>query len=674
MDERIWIRWGIPLGWGARFALTALLTACQLGGEYAPFALGAVAACGGGSNGLCALLGLTVGALAFMDFVTALPCLAVGVLLYTATTAFVEHPVLVRREVVAFLGSVLFFAVECIYLFQSYNPESLWGPCLSATFLLGCATYLYRPLLDRKYTTRDQDSLLFLGITLALSLGDVMVIDLSLGRIFLSTLILFTAYQRGMSTGVGAGLTAGLMADLCAQTQGLVFAASYGLGALAAGWFSARGRTRGAMAYFGAVLLSTLAVSQEAGQWAALEALITVPVFLLLPQRLFGGKRVQSATSPPHTANQTRERMRTQLNKTASALRDLYESMGRSMAPTEESAGVVFDRAAEKVCRSCTICSVCWQKEYASTYNAFNDATPYFMERGRAMAKDFPATFSNRCIHMSDLIQALNTELSTFLLRRQYRRELDETRRSAQGQYAQLSDLLSATAAGLGAVQPAMGGNEGYQCGAALRPKSGERLCGDTLDGFETDQGTLCLLLCDGMGSGALAQKESALTVRLLRQFLQGGIDPGSALKTLNTAMELRSTQEGSFSTVDLLTCATDSGQGALYKFGAAPSYVKKGGKVRRITSSSLPVGMRPSPTAPDITQVQVEPGSFVVLISDGVADSEDDDWLMNLLAGYPGHDPQALANLILRHSPGELDDDAAVQVLYREKSLVKAV
>ena len=57
---------------------------------------------------------------------------------------------------------------------------------------------------------------------------------------------------------------------------------------------------------------------------------------------------------------------------------------------------------------------------------------------------------------------------------------------------------------------------------------------------FRTEGGLLCLLLADGMGSGEAARKESALTCRLVRQFLEAGIEPEAALKTLNSAMALR--------------------------------------------------------------------------------------------------------------------------------------
>lgn len=43
------------------------------------------------------------------------------------------------------------------------------------------------------------------------------------------------------------------------------------------------------------------------------------------------------------------------------------------------------------------------------------------------------------------------------------------------------------------------------------------------------------------------------MTVRLLREFLEAGIEPVSALRTLNAALMLRGEEGGSFTTIDLL-------------------------------------------------------------------------------------------------------------------------
>ena len=203
----------------------------------------------------------------------------------------------------------------------------------------------------------------------------------------------------------------------------------------------------------------------------------------------------------------------------------------------------------------------------------------------------------------------------------------------------------------------------GYRIGSSLRPKEGQQLCGDHLATFEVGS-TLYLLLSDGMGSGESAHRESAMTARLLQQFLTAGIDPGPALKTLNGAMRLRSEDGGGFTTIDLLALQRTSGTATVYKYGAAPSYVKRTGSVSRITGQSLPAGLQGDP--PEVTRLHLPAGSYFVMISDGIADETNDEWLQNLLAGWQGRDVNALVSLILSESRTRkgLSDDCAVLIL----------
>ena len=230
------------------------------------------------------------------------------------------------------------------------------------------------------------------------------------------------------------------------------------------------------------------------------------------------------------------------LAKPAAALRDLYDSFFRGTAPEKpENPSVVFDRAAEQVCRRCILRDTCWRQNYSATYNAFNDACPRLLQRGEAQAGDFPLYFTSRCVHLSDFVGAVNVELRSYLLRQQYHRRLSEVRDQAREQYAQLGDMLASAGPAVPAGAQAMG----YGVASSLRPRQGQSVCGDQLDTFEVGD-TVYLLLSDGMGSGEAAHREAAMTVRLLRQFLEAGIEPGPALKTLNTALSLRGAAEAS--------------------------------------------------------------------------------------------------------------------------------
>ena len=356
---------------------------------------------------------------------------------------------------------------------------------------------------------------------------------------------------------------------------------------------------------------------------------------------------------------------KTAAGERAAAFRDLYNTMFRTRAAERgENPAVIFDHAAQQTCRNCVLVKRCWQAEYNATYNAFNDACPAMLKRGRAEAEDFPLFFTSRCLHFPELLSAVNTELYAFRLRRQYRARLEDARALAEAQYEHLGEVLGSETA----PEP-----EGtlLRCrvGTLLRPKEGESACGDQLAVF-TAGAMLYMLLSDGMGSGAEAHAESAMTVRLLRQFLKAGIRPVSALKTLNTALTLRCQEGGGFTTIDLLALDRRTGAATLYKYGAAASYVKRGGTVTRLEGGSLPAGLQDTRQPPEATGIHLESGSVLVMVSDGVT-SEGDDWLRELLASWPGGDSQELAQLILADSRrhGGLKDDCAALALRLEKS-----
>jgi stage II sporulation protein E len=616
---------------------------------------------------MAALLGTGLGAVLFLPFEQGLPHLAVAVLLVTAAAALQGLKLLKRRWAVPLYATALFLAVELVYVFQSLDPAGRLPPCLTAAVLTGVSAYAYGPLLSPGQETLPPDALRFLAVTVLTALTEVALAGISLGRAMTACLVLVTAWQGGLTQGMATGLWAGLLTDLWAGNGELLFTAAYGVAGLAVGALAGRSRFAAAAAYLCATLALLLPVTDALGVSLLGEALLAAPLFLLIPGKALGGKRLQKP-EPSHPSPAL-ETLKTRLSKTAAAFRDLYDTLGRTAQSSEENPAVIFDRAAEKVCRDCALCQLCWKKEYVSTFNALNDATPFLLERGRTLPKDYPPHFRDRCIHLTEFLGAIDGETSAFLLRRQYRKQLEEARSSTRRQYAQLGELLNATAAELGDATPAFAAGPGlaYRIGAALRPKEGESVCGDSVSAFETGGGRLCLLLSDGSGSGEPARRESALTSRLLRQFLEAGVQPEAAMKTLNAALALRSEETGSFATIDLLTVSLQRGEGALYKYGAAPTYLKKSGSVRRITGNALPAGLRTSPAAPDVTKLQLEPGSFTVMVSDGVADALGDEWLQDLLAGWEGTDPQQLAGLVMQEAAkrGHLADDCAVQTLY---------
>ncbi len=660
-------------GCALRFLLCALLTAAQLRGGYAPFALGFMAAAGAGVGGLAALFGALLGAQLFLDFSQGLRFLAASLLLYTANNAFAGAKAAERRLFWPLMTAGLTVSVEAVYLLQAGAEQAAY--LLLALCLAALSAAAYRVVLMGRAESERQRLAARLtaavGILTALSSVQTAA-GFAPGRAAAMLFVMCAAYRRGEAGALGTALCVGLAMDLTARDGAFLYAGVYGAAAAVMN-LRRRGRRATAAALF---LLPTtlLALGMETQRALVLlyEAALAALVFLAVPQRWLSAQRPLPA--PDNAAQEEaaeRSSLRRSLEQSAAAYRELYDSVAHAPTPEEENPAALFDRAAEQVCASCPRCGACWQGGYARTFSALNAAAETLLRRGQGTGEDFPRDFVERCVRFPRFLEAVNAELAAYLLRRQYRLRLRQTQTQAAAQYAQVSELLHSTAGRLDApafAAPLLP----YRMGLALRPKEGEAVSGDTMTHFETEAGELCLLLSDGMGCGDAARRESALAVRLMERFLCAGIAAAAALKTLNSAFSLRAERSGSFTTLDLAVLSLRTGEAAVYKYGAAPSYIKKNGRVRRIRGACLPAGLQRDDGEAEATRLRLEGGSFFVMVSDGVADAGDDEWLQDLLAGWSGSDPQQLVSAILSDSRAHrgVSDDASALAVYLEENV----
>ncbi len=201
--------------------------------------------------------------------------------------------------------------------------------------------------------------------------------------------------------------------------------------------------------------------------------------------------------------------------------------------------------------------------------------------------------------------------------------------------------------------------------GIAAMKKKGESVSGDRGTYFKTDAGTLCVILSDGMGAGKEAAKESVEAVAILEKFLRSGVDPATAMKILNSVMLLRNGEEWGFATVDLMCVDLFSGEACFYKYGAAPSFVKNGKTVRRISGESLAAGLISGEGAvPDIVRMRLKPGSLAVIASDGVIPGDGDEWLRDLMRAAGEKDMKSMAREVLRKASAEYGNTDDMTVL----------
>ncbi len=209
--------------------------------------------------------------------------------------------------------------------------------------------------------------------------------------------------------------------------------------------------------------------------------------------------------------------------------------------------------------------------------------------------------------------------------------------------------------------------------GTACKRRNEQETSGDRGAYFKTDEGLLYVILSDGMGTGDEAAKYSSDAVRILERFLRSGVQPETAVRMLNDLMLLKNEDDTGCATVDLVCINLFTGSARMFKYGAAPSYLRNAKTVRRIKGKSMAAGLGVPPhDAPDQLKMELKSGSLAVIVSDGVTAGLDDNWLCETISEFNGDNPRSLAVSLVDKAAGKFgteDDMTVIAIAVAERS-----
>ncbi|WP_261134734.1 stage II sporulation protein E [Bacillus sp. Marseille-Q3570] len=217
------------------------------------------------------------------------------------------------------------------------------------------------------------------------------------------------------------------------------------------------------------------------------------------------------------------------------------------------------------------------------------------------------------------------------------------------------------------------------ETGMASAAKGGAWLSGDSHSTIELGAGKHAVAISDGMGNGERAHLESNETLKLLQKILQSGIDETTAIKSVNSILSLRTTDE-IFSTLDLAMIDLQDATVRFLKIGSSPSFVKRGDQVHMIEASNLPMGIIEDFDV-DVVSDQLKAGDYLIMMSDGIYEGpknveNKDAWLKRKIREINSDDPQLIADLLLeeviRADYGQIEDDMTVVVTKINRNIPK--
>jgi stage II sporulation protein E len=156
-------------------------------------------------------------------------------------------------------------------------------------------------------------------------------------------------------------------------------------------------------------------------------------------------------------------------------------------------------------------------------------------------------------------------------------------------------------------------------------------------------------------------------TLKLLQKFLQSGIEEKIAIKSVNSVLSLRTTDE-IFSTLDLAMIDLQDAKAKFLKVCSIPSFIKRGDKIIKIESSNLPMGIIEDFDV-DVVSEQLKAGDVLIMMSDGIFEGPDhieniEFWMKRKIKELKTDDPQEISDLILEEvirTKGVIDDDMTI-------------
>lgn len=174
--------------------------------------------------------------------------------------------------------------------------------------------------------------------------------------------------------------------------------------------------------------------------------------------------------------------------------------------------------------------------------------------------------------------------------------------------------------------------------------------------------------ICDGMGIGKKANRESSIAIELLEKLMEMNMDKSMIIRTLNSFLRAKSNDE-IFTTLDLGFIDLYTGKLQIIKNGSPSTFIKRRDRVDIVSSKSLPIGILEDVDS-NIYEEDLEDGDILIMMSDGVLDSNrseenSDEWMKKVIMGINSQNPKKITEEILNRaklvSIGHPKDDMTI-------------
>lgn len=438
-----------------------LLGRAELAGGLVPFGFSLYAAASGlGFNRILIAISVILGVL-LDGKIEQFYITGAAILLYTVVSLPIKKTK--NKTSIIFPGLAFFCILGPQVLISGLQGFLLYDvlKAIFCSFIVFVVYFILRNTLSllsatAKKSILSNEDMISLAITTALvvsGIGNFKIFGFSPENIICILIILIFSYKCGSGVGSASGVAIGLIVSMSSEVTPLSIG-TYAFCGLLAGIFKSFGKFGSGLGFIlgNSILAIYLDSSGEALIYLK-EIIASIVIFLFIPQKFIdtaAGPFIRDAGSyfdKSSYSRRIRDLTIEKLEKFSRAFKELSKTFGEisqtKIVTDKQDITILFDRVADRVCRDCSLCLHCWDRNFYSTYQIMFKIVEVLEYKGRIDENDIPSYFLDKCERINDFVDAVNSAYEIFKVDMVWKSRIGESRGLISQQFEGLSSVIS---------------------------------------------------------------------------------------------------------------------------------------------------------------------------------------------------------------------------------------
>lgn len=364
-----------------------------------------------------------------------------------------------RYAIIAFISvlipQIILVSLQGLLLFDLLKA-------LLEAFILFALVFVFKnavPIITKKdskpkvFTNEEIISIAIITALALAGLGNAAVFGFSIKNILSILIVMAFSFKCGTGVGASTGVTVGIVTSMSNTISPLIIG-TYAFCGLLSGIFRKLGRVGVCLGFVMGNALLTLYMNGSAEVLVHLKEIIAaVAIFLLVPQKLvnlIAGRFSSNSdldTYKDGYSYRIKEITVEKLNRFSRAFSELAKTFNEisdtKVMTNKQDISSLFDRVADKVCKDCSVCLHCWDRNFYNTYQVLFKIVEKLDTKGRIEESDIPEYFLSRCERINDFVNSVNSIYELFKVDLVWKSKIGESRGLVSQQLEGLSRVIS---------------------------------------------------------------------------------------------------------------------------------------------------------------------------------------------------------------------------------------